>query len=120
MNPDGLWPGDWVLVMTRYFDGCRWQLGGGSRQTPGELHHWAVVVNVRPQTYRGRKNRRSSGGEGPIIEVQCPAVPIDKKCRFGCGSISRRKHTHYVRASRVLDYRPGVQTLSRIETYLDH
>ena len=122
MIPNQWWPGDWVLLSNRAFDGCAWSLGSQpTRVAQAEKLNWAVVVNVRPQTYRGRKNkRRLDPGSGPVIEVECPAVPIDKKCRFGCGSISRRAHTHYVRASQVMDYRPGVQTLPRIETYLDH
>ena len=111
--------GDWVLLSNRAFDGCAWSLGSQpTRVAQTEKLNWAVVVNVRPQTYRGKKNRRHGRGEGLVIEVECPAVPIDKKCRFGCGSVTRRAHTHHVRASQVLEYQPGVQTIPRIETYL--
>lgn len=114
-------PGDWLLLSSRHFDGCAWLLGANpNRVAQAEKLHWAVIVNVRQQTYRGRKNKRHTPGEGPVVEVQCPATPIDKKCRFGCGSLARRAHTHHVRASQVLEYRPGVQTVPRIETYLDH
>lgn len=114
-------PGDWVLLSSRSFDGCAWLLGANpGRGAQAEKVHWTLLVNVRPQTYRGRKNkRRLDPGSGPVIEVQCPATPIDRKCRFGCGSISRRAHTHFVRGSDVLEYRPGVQTVERIEVFLN-
>jgi hypothetical protein len=115
-------PGDWVLLPANAFDGCTWILSRDHRHGPVKVDrtHWAVVVNVRSQTYRGRKNkRRLDPGSGPVIEVQCPATPIDKVCRFGCGNLSRRAHTHFVRASQVLEYRVGVQTPTRIERFLN-
>lgn len=113
--------GDWVLLPATVFDGCTWGLRQKQPHTlAARILVWAVVANVRPQSYRGRKNkRRLDPGSGPVIEVECPAVPIDRKCRFGCGRTTRRAHTHYVRGSDVMAYQPGVQTIPRIEGFLD-